>query len=109
MLATLQSAAHAFLADASSTIDQAAQNACKPNCGNADLGKLFGTIANTLVFIVGAIAVIMIIVGGLRYVLSSGDAKAAADAKNTILYSVIGIIVAIAAYAIVHFVTSNFK
>jgi hypothetical protein len=49
----------------------------------------------------------MIIVGGLRYVLSNGDTKAAGDAKNTILYSVVGIIVAVAAFAIVAFVTTT--
>lgn len=69
---------------------------------------VFSEITNVLLFIIGAIAVIMIVIGGLRYVLSGGDAKQVEAAKNTILYAIIGIIVAILAYAAVNFVTSAF-
>lgn len=69
---------------------------------------VFSEITNVLLFIIGAIAVIMIVIGGLRYVLSGGDAKQVEAAKNTILYAIIGIIVAILAYAAVNFVTSTF-
>lgn len=64
----------------------------------------FKVIANTLLFLVGAIAVIMIIIGGLRYVTSGGDQAGVNSAKNTILYAIIGVIVAFAGYAIVNFV-----
>lgn len=73
--------------------------------GNAGV---FSEITNVLLFVVGAIAVIMIVVGGLRYVLSGGDAKQVEAAKNTILYAIIGIIVAILAYAAVNFVVGAF-
>jgi len=76
--------------------------------GNKDLGAVFKTIANVLLFIIGAVAVIMLILGGIRYVLSQGDAKQVESAKNTILYAVIGIIVALLAYAIVNFVIGAF-
>jgi hypothetical protein len=66
---------------------------------------IFHTIANILIFLVGAVAVIMLIIGGLRYVISQGNKEHVSSAKDTILYSVIGIIVAILAYAIVNFVT----
>lgn len=66
--------------------------------------SLFRTITNILLFIIGAIAVIMLVIGGIRYTISGGDSTAVSAAKNTILYSVIGIIVAILAYAIVNFV-----
>jgi hypothetical protein len=72
-------------------------------------GGIFTTIVNLLLCIIGAIAVVMIIVGGLRYVLSGGDASAVTTAKNTILYAVVGIIVAILAYAVVNFVVTNFS
>lgn len=65
-------------------------------------------IVNLLLFVVGIIAVIMIVIGGLRYVLSGGDASAVSAAKNTILYAVVGLVVAILAYAIVNFVISSF-
>jgi hypothetical protein len=68
-----------------------------------------GTIVNILLYILGAIAVIMIVIGGIRYATSNGDSSAITSAKNTILYSVIGLIVAIMAYAIVNFVVGSFK
>ncbi len=71
-------------------------------------GGIFSEITNVLLFAIGAIAVIMIVVGGLRYVISGGDAKQVDAAKNTILYAIIGIIVALLAYAAVGFVTSSF-
>ena len=73
--------------------------------GNAGV---FSTISNVLLFIVGAIAVIMIVIGGLRYVISGGDSSQVQAAKNTILYAIIGIIVAILAYAAVNFVLDSF-
>lgn len=69
---------------------------------------LIQTIINVLLFIIGAVAVIMIIVGGFRYVTSNGDSSALTGAKNTILYAVIGLIVAIFAYAIVNWVIGVF-
>lgn len=70
-------------------------------------GGIFQTISNILIFLVGAIAVIMLIFGGLQYVISNGDAKRVEGAKNTILYSIIGIVIAILAYAVVGFVTGS--
>ncbi len=68
----------------------------------------FSLITNVLLFIIGAIAVIMIVIGGMRYVISGGDSNQITAAKNTILYAIIGIIVAILAYAAVNFVISSF-
>jgi hypothetical protein len=67
------------------------------------------SIIDTLLFALGIVAVIMIIIGAFKYVVSGGDASSIASAKNTILYAVIGLVVAILAYTIVHFVTSNVK
>lgn len=69
---------------------------------------IFRTITNVLLFILGAISVIMIIIGGLRYVVSGGNATAVTAAKNTILYAIVGVIVALLAYAIVNFVLNSF-
>ena len=70
-------------------------------------GSFFQNITNTLIFIVGAVAVLMLIVGGLRYVLSGGNSSNVESAKNTIFYAIIGIVVAILAYAIVNFVIGS--
>lgn len=69
---------------------------------------IFKTITNVLLFIIGAISVIMLIIGGIRYVVSGGDSGAVTSAKNTILYAVVGIVVAILAYAMVNFVITSF-
>ena len=58
--------------------------------------------------ILGAVAVIMIVIGGIKYTISQGDSSAVTSAKNTILYSVIGLVVAISATAIIGFVSSYF-
>lgn len=65
-------------------------------------------ITNILMFILGTIAVIVIIIGGIMYVVSVGDPGKAKTAKDTILYAVIGLIVALAAGAIVNFVVNRF-
>lgn len=91
------------------TINEGAE--CAKGTSNAESlfgqGGTFQSIANILIFLVGAVAVIMLILGGLQYVISNGESKKVESAKNTILYSVIGIVVAILAFAIVGFVTGQ--
>jgi sorbitol-specific phosphotransferase system component IIC len=69
---------------------------------------IFTTISNVMLFVIGAISVIMVIVGGLRYVISGGNSANITAAKNTILYAVVGLIIAIMAYAIINFVLESF-
>jgi glucose uptake protein GlcU len=86
-------------------------NSAKGNEQPTDLfgaGGVFQTITNVLLFIIGAVSVIMLIIGGVRYTISQGDSSAVTSAKNTILYAVIGLIVAILAYAVVNFVIVQF-
>jgi cytochrome bd-type quinol oxidase subunit 2 len=75
--------------------------------GNGGLGKLIRTIINVLSVIIGAIAVIMIIIGGFRYIVSAGNAEQAKSARNTILYAIIGLVIVALAQIIVHFVLNN--
>ena len=74
-----------------------------------NLGDVIKNVTNVLLFIIGAIAVIMIILGGIRYTTSNGDSNQVTAAKNTILYAVIGLVVALLAYAIVNFVITAFS
>ena len=66
-------------------------------------------VASILSIIVGVVCVIAIIVGGLRYILSGGDSQQAASAKNAILYAIVGLVVTIAARAILVFVLGRIK
>lgn len=79
---------------------------CKSKDESAD--KLLGTVVNTLLFVVGALAVVMIIVAGILYTISSGDAGKVAQAKNTMTYSIVGLVVAFCAYAIINWVLDLF-
>ena len=75
--------------------------------GCTDSGELEGVVAkvvNIISLVVGIIAVIMVLVGGIKYVTSSGDSNNINSAKNTILYAIVGLIVAALAQVIVRFV-----
>lgn len=65
--------------------------------------QLIANIINIAMYLVGALSVIFIIVGGLRYSLSGGDPKNLAQAKNTILYAIVGLVLAIVSVIIVQF------
>lgn len=67
-------------------------------------GSIFTTVVNVLLFIIGALSVVMLIWGGIRYTTSAGNSSAVTSAKNTIMYAVIGLIVAFLAFAIVNWV-----
>ena len=69
---------------------------------------LITKIINAMLFIIGALAVIMIIWSGIRMVISNGNATTIENAKKTLIYAVAGLIVAILAYAIVNFVIAQF-
>jgi multisubunit Na+/H+ antiporter MnhB subunit len=97
-------------ADAAGSIKEGV-NSIGGNEGDNDisLGSRIKTVTNVLLYVLGAIAVIMIIVGGIRYTTSNGDASSIKSAKDTILYAVVGVVVAILAYAIVNFAINSFS
>lgn len=77
------------------------------NSDGSTLNGMIKTGINALLFIIGAVSVVMIIYGGFRYVTSGGESGAVTNAKNTILYAVIGLVVALVSYAIVGWVLAN--
>lgn len=87
------------------------EDACKTNdlknSQESDLMSVLNTIINVVIGVIGFIAVVMIIVGGVQYTLSSGDSGKVTKAKNTIMYGIIGLVIALLAFAIVNFVLSN--
>ncbi len=68
---------------------------------------LIKTVVNVLLWAVGILSVIMIIFSGFRYITSAGDASKTKSAQSTLTYSVVGLIVAIMAYAIVNMVINR--
>lgn len=80
-----------------------------PDCvGGTDattkINNLIKAIINLLSIVVGVVAVIMIIIGGLRYITSGGSDTGVTSAKNTILYAIIGLIIVALAQLLVRFV-----
>lgn len=67
------------------------------------------SILGIFYFFAGVVAVIVIIVGGIRYVTSNGDSSQIQSAKNTVTYAVIGLLVVIFAAAITQFVITNIR
>lgn len=71
------------------------------------LSEMITTISNTILAIVGVVAVLFLILGGFQYIASAGNPEQIGKAKNTVFYAIIGIIVAILAYVIVNFVITK--
>lgn len=93
--------------DACAGITAAGGTCDSGDAAKAGFEKIITTIVDILSIIVGAVAVIMIIIGGFRYVISGGDSSGVSGAKNTIMYAIIGLIVVLFAQVIVAFVYST--
>ena len=65
------------------------------------------SIINAVIGVLGIVCVIVIIIGGINYMTSSGDSGKVKKAKDTILYGVIGLVICVLAFAIVNFVIAN--
>ena len=76
---------------------------------STDPESLVKKFVNIFLFAVGALSVILLIWGGIRYTTSAGDSNKVQAAKNTVLYAIVGLVVAILAYAIVNMVIDKFK
>lgn len=79
------------------------------NCQTSgpSIEKIVRTVVNILSLIGGIVAVIMIIISGLKYVTSSGDASNVSSAKNTLIYAIIGLVIIALAQVIVRFVFTS--
>lgn len=80
-------------------------------CGTGNpegsINNIIKTVISFLSWIVGIISVIMIIIGGFKYIISSGDSANVTSAKNTILYAIIGLVIVAFAQIIVRFVLNT--
>ncbi len=84
-------------------VNQYTNNLTDPTNGTG-LTDIFKNIFNVVIGIVGILAVVMIVLGGINYTTSAGDASKVKKAKDTILYGIIGLIISLLAFAIVNFV-----
>ena len=80
---------------------------CTAPAGSTTVNGVIGTAINILSAVVGVVGVIMIIIGGMKYVTSGGDASSISSAKQTIIYAIVGLAIAAGAQVIVRFVLNR--
>lgn len=94
---------------AGTALDEAKNGMNATNLGVEDFNvqKAASNLVNILLYIIGILAVVMIIFGGIMYTTSAGDQAKVTKAKNIILYGIVGLVIAILSYAIVNFVITK--
>jgi hypothetical protein len=103
MAATAVVLPHLALASTQSQL-QAGANAASGGGSSPDLNTTIGKVVNLLSSLVGVLAVIMLIVGGFRYVTSGGNQENTKNARSTIIYALVGLVIVGLAQSIVRFV-----
>jgi ABC-type Fe3+-siderophore transport system permease subunit len=88
----------------SSPQGQALQGIGQNGCDDSGVTNVVHSAVTILSFVVGIIAVIMIIVAGFKYITSGGEQQKVANAKSTLLFALIGVAIAALAQVLVHFV-----
>ena len=79
-----------------------------PNSGGGDPASSLRDKALVIVFgVLGAVSMLMIVLGGIRYIMSEGNPEAMSKAKNTIIYALIGLVVAVSAFAFISLVVKG--
>lgn len=79
----------------------------KEDAANKDLMSVLNKVINVIVGAVGIVAVAMMVIGGISIATSQGDTSKVTKGKNTLIFGIVGLIVAILAFAIVNFVLSG--
>jgi cytochrome bd-type quinol oxidase subunit 2 len=106
-LADTKSEIQGGVCEAAGTTDAQGNPACDASSSPGNVSSTITTIVNLLSAVAGVAAVIMIIIAGLRYVTSGGKEEGVKNAKNTIMYAIIGLVIVALAQLIVHFVLNN--
>jgi hypothetical protein len=79
------------------------------NCssGGGAVNRVVKAVLRVLSVLAGVLAVIMLVVAGLKYITSAGDAQKVASAKSAVIYAIVGLVIVALAQTIVHFVLKN--
>jgi hypothetical protein len=77
------------------------------NCDDSGVTNAIHAVVNILSIVVGVFAVIVVILAGFKYIASGGDSSKVGNAKNTLIYALIGLVVAALAQLLVHFVINQ--
>lgn len=79
-----------------------------PYAAAGDLMGVITNISNSLLLLVGIVAVLFLILGGFQYITSAGNPENINKAKTTITYTIIGVLITLLSYAVVKFIVSQF-
>jgi hypothetical protein len=90
--------------DAADGVYNAASDSCATKATQRSVDSAVKTAVNILSYVAGVASIIMIVIGGIKYAASGGDSNAISSAKNTLLYAVVGLVIALLAQALVRFV-----
>lgn len=85
-------------------IDVCPEGITVPGCAGVDIGLAVGSIVSILLFVAFLIALVFLIIGGIRWILSGGDKEASSKAKDTVTAALIGLVVVIAAFVLINVV-----
>lgn len=80
---------------------------CPTGEEDAKIGDVAKNIINVVITVLGLVAVLFVVIGGVNYTTSQGDPQKTKKARDTILYAILGVILAVLAYTIVNFVISG--
>lgn len=80
---------------------------CSGGSGGVSVEGVVRTVINLLSYAVGVVSVIMIIIGGFKYIMAAGDSNQIQSAKNTILFAIVGLVIVAIAQVIVQFVINE--
>ncbi len=104
---SILAAASLLMSDASAQVSSGINAATTSEMQGKSVNNTVGSIVNILLWVVGILSVTMIVWSGFKYITSAGDTSKLASAKSTLIYAVVGLIIAIMAYAIVNFVRTE--
>jgi hypothetical protein len=74
-----------------------ASNNCSAKGGNTTVNNLVSNVVKIIGILIGVVSVIMIMFSGFKFITANGDPQAVSNARNTLIYAIIGIVVAVLA------------
>ena len=75
----------------------------QPPAEQTDLDKIFSIVYVTI----GAIGILIMVIAGVRYITARGEPNKMAEAKNMIVYTLTGLVIAAMAAVLVNYVLNN--
>ncbi len=89
-------------------IDLCSGNNASRFCFNSSVSDIVSTVVNLVLFVAFVAALIFLIIGGIRWIMSGGDKEGSGKAKETVTSALIGLAVVLGAWILINIVISTF-